>query len=306
MRRTISHLALLAFAGAAPAPAAVSDFTFATSFSASDSVGIKAWDAECPAGTFPIGGGAWVGGHRLQRGLVASETLYDAGSGDPIGWSARAREVATDSEQWNLAVRAVCGNAPGLERVGDETQGDSVSPKFVLVECPPGKAPLSGGFAIGGSVFGPVVFESRPALDPDTREAYGWMVSAREAEPTDAIWSLRAEVTCADVEIVVQNVVDESAIGLSYRDLIHVCPARTVATGGGVNITGPPVEWIAASYLESSTSWQVGVTRMTGNPNLTRLDSYAVCPEPGATLSCVAALGVLARAARRREIRLSA
>jgi hypothetical protein len=297
MRGTTVCAAWLALLGTAGADAAIFEYTFATEFSASDSVGIKAVAVDCPAGTFALGGGGWVGGYREERGLLASESIGDTGSGVPTGWSARAREVDTDSNQWHLLVRAVCGRTAGLERVVAETASNSDSPKFVVAECPPGKSPLSGGFAIGGSVFGPVVETSVPALDVDSLEPYGWFARAHEAEDASAIWSLRAEVLCADMEVGIQRARDVTSIALPYRELIHVCPAGTIATGGGVDVTGPDADWLAATYHESASAWQIGVTRFPEEPNQTRLDSYVVCAEP--TAGVLAATAVCALRRRR-------
>jgi hypothetical protein len=88
-----------------------------------------------------------------------------------------------------------------LERAIAETASNSNDTKGVIVECPAGKAPISGGFALNGTLFGPVVTKSAPALDPDTREPYGWTISAREAEPTDSNWSVSGEVVCEPAPI---------------------------------------------------------------------------------------------------------
>jgi hypothetical protein len=191
-----------------------------------DSVGIKSEQVLCPVGTVPIGGGAWIGGDvSYQRALIDSSTLYDLDTGDPIGWSARAMEVETDGNDWNLTVRAICGRARGLERAIAETASNNNDTKGVIVECPAGKAPISGGFALNGTLFGPVVTKSAPALDPDTREPYGWTISAREAEPTDSNWSVSGEVVCADLDVTVVRAVHRSTCS-SATWCSSVRPAR--------------------------------------------------------------------------------
>jgi hypothetical protein len=304
MRWTVSCTALLVFLRAASDDgAALAQYSTPTATTPHDSVGIKSEQVECPVGTALIGGGAWIGGDiTYQRALISSSTLYDLDTGDPIGWAARAMEVETDANGWNLTVRAICGHARALERATEETASNSNDTKALIVECPAGKSPISGGFALHGTLFGPVVTTSAPAVDVDTREAYGWAVSAREAEPTDSNWSVSGEVICADADVTLIRAVSGPSLVLLERDLVLVCPAGTLPMGGGAQVLGS-AEWISASYFESSIAWRVGVTRLASDPTPTRLEGYALCPEPVATLAFGAALGALALARRRSRTR---
>lgn len=290
---------LCALVAPAPAFAAIRVLEIVTDGSGGGGASPKSAAALCPAGTELVGGGARASaplGLRQQ----ASRTLLDAGSGEAIGWEAQHAEIYADSLDWGVTAVALCGHARGLEPASAVSAIDS-SNKSVDVVCPPGKSALGGGFDVVGATPGVAVRTTAPILDETSGAPIGWTVGAYEEIPSADLWLLRAEVRCADEAVLVFQAREPySNEQLSGLDLL--CPQGWVATGGGVRGIGLLADWTNWSAPSpEADGWTQRLTRAEGVTASAEREYFVVCPEPGASASALAALGVcLAPAGRRR------
>ena len=94
----------------------------------------------------------------------------------------------------------------GLELVSDATANNSESPKSIVVNCPPGKIPLSGGADINGGTTGSspdnftdvAVTHTGAPSDPNTVPG-SFFARAHEEEVHTGNWNLQVRVLCASV-----------------------------------------------------------------------------------------------------------
>ena len=298
--RWLSILLLASSVSPGVARAFVEDYEVVSASTSSDSSASKSVEVECPLDTSLLGGGAGMFGSIGNKGLVASQALLDFGSGDAVGWAAEAREVVADTSTWSLSVFAICGDVPGLERVGDSTGSDSSRVKDVDLLCPPGKLAISGGFEVEGASQGITIFASTPE-DGGTGVPLGWTVSAIETIATESNWSLRAQALCADVDALLFRTFTGDGSFERARSARLFCPAGYVPLGGGGELGGSIVDWITSSYpFASSESWLVSFQRQSGETANSRLDYRVVCPEPRMAMQGLVALATLVARRRRR------
>lgn len=298
--RAMSWL-LAACLGAAPAAAQVHDYDIVFESSSEDSIAAKVTAAECPAGTALLGGGAGVFGGTIEReSLITSHPLIESGSGDVLGWQAVAQEVVSDPEGWQLRVYAICGNVPGLEMVTATTALNSTGIKATEALCPIGKTAISGGVALDGSTDDLTIFKSAPMLEETSRESIGWEGGGVETSASDGLWSAKVYAICADLDVIVVQANTGSSNDVS-RTVQLFCPARTVALGGGADISGVVDDWIEAMYPSSIGSiWTGRSQRPSDQFSTSTFQASVICPEPGRALPTIAVLAVLLEVRRRR------
>ncbi len=104
----------------------------------------------------------------------------------------------------NLNADQVDGRDPGVfgvERVSLESSHSSASSREVSVTCPAGKVLVGTGYdLIGGKSGAFPNEESDVVVDqviPSSGAVINVSVQAYEAEPTDAVWSVKAYAICA-------------------------------------------------------------------------------------------------------------
>ena len=96
---------------AATAHAQLSGYVVELETSSSGSEAAKSIEVECPAGTSLLGGGASVFSSVSGKSLLASRPLFEAGTGDAVGWQGIAQEMVSAATSWGLQSFAICGNA---------------------------------------------------------------------------------------------------------------------------------------------------------------------------------------------------
>jgi hypothetical protein len=170
-----------------------------------NSVNVKSLEVGC-TGRRAIGGGFDVGIPLGQ--YAATNVAVVAAHSIGNGYRVAALETDATAVPWSLGVYAICANVTdstsGPTYVGNAITGlvetspaSSAWRHEVGASCPPGRRVIGGGAEIlGGSTgTGPpppdVVFtQSRPS-------ATFWIATAREEDPTSAVWRLRARAICA-------------------------------------------------------------------------------------------------------------
>jgi len=77
-----------------------------------DSDTVKSVTAECPEGSFVIGGGAYADGGDSQYGAVITKSYINGN-----GWTAEAREHTGPgtTEDWSVTAYAICVNPDGFD-----------------------------------------------------------------------------------------------------------------------------------------------------------------------------------------------
>jgi len=83
----------------------VSGFEIVSSSTDSDGFDNKSAVVNCPSGTWPISGGAFISGDETNVAMKQSRPKDGAPGGLPVGWQADARAT---SGNWFLSVQAVC------------------------------------------------------------------------------------------------------------------------------------------------------------------------------------------------------
>ena len=204
--------------------------------------------AGCPGPIF--GGGAFVSPGFANLGLTQTMPfgglLTGAAETDPVAGS------------WRLSSRAFCAEQVGglpqagetgpffkfMQFYGRTSANNSSEVKTVIAQCPAPNIAITGGGEIDSAVS-KQAFQSHQRVNGGT----AWRVVAREIDPTNANWAVKASVVCVNATTpsnlprfigpTAQQFNPPTAFNSnSPKTLLRQCPPPQEAIGGGARATG--------------------------------------------------------------------
>lgn len=233
----------------------------------------KIIDADCPANSLELGGGATVDDGTGSAGLSGSLPI-----GDPFvpRWRGVAHELLATPNDWQLFVHGICGEVSGREHFSNYSGHAMPQTQGATMMCQPEKNPISGGADDGGQFSGPNPGIVGTSPDGNPSSPRGWLSVMNDfAYPTGIEWGVKAFLICSDAsgyDYVTKATVSDSS---SPKFIDAPCPEETVAISGGaravdalqetalfmtepvVDIGGIPIAWRAGAqeFVPTTANW---------------------------------------------------
>jgi hypothetical protein len=199
--------------------------------------------ANCPAGTVPLGGGA-----SMVNGFAEVGTSLNTSEPVPAGWRARVNNASGRDQLFRVDV--ICAKRPKGYKVAFATADNPPNANTAATAtCPTGTVVLSGG-ALSTSDTTAVALTSLGA-----QGSRKYTAAAANTSSTDQ--KLTAFAVCAakpaKYAIVSQSFAD---MGPDDPFTTPVCPTGTSVLGGGIKIANPAFSIpIAGSLDEDRHGW---------------------------------------------------
>ncbi len=258
----------------------------------------KSATATCPEDTEVLSGGFRIFGLTDEGIRVAANRPTDDGT----GWFAEVRQDVFND--WSVEVTAICGDLPNRSQIAARVEVGAGGSETLLVRCPSGTEPV--GVGADSTRFAPSKAEDVNLTDWRSG-LFGGSLFPDEATASGAgrgagNWRFDAFAICGTVPGL-RTVNTSVGSGADTQSNEEVCPPGLVVYGGHVTLarSDPSRSSVLdATVSDDGTEWSAFARTYVSDPDWS-LNAYALCPEPGAGASALAALAALGATARHRR-----
>lgn len=226
------------------AHAAVPGLVTVQAASPANSVG-KAVTVSCPVGKRVVGVGGFITG--APAGEVTLDDLTPNAGLSSV--TASAYETDGSAANWEVHAVAKCANPlAGLVRVFSASPNNSVD-KSVSVNCPVGTNVIAAGNQTNGGLGDVIIDQIAPSAGLTSVT-----VSGKEDAALARNWSIDAYAICANPLPGLVGVAASPPSSSINKFRAAICPAGTVALGGGAQVVGGTGEVLLSELQPAGSS----------------------------------------------------